>query len=73
MGPIVDRSKEHLGTSDRAIIAMRKGLLEAADTVERGGEPGAADPRDYADVRLTDVIVDERVDWADALSEGVLR
>ncbi len=29
MGPIYDRSKEHLGVSDTAVIAMRKFLLEA--------------------------------------------
>ena len=29
MGPIVDRSREHLGTSDRAIVTMRRLLLEA--------------------------------------------
>jgi hypothetical protein len=29
MGPIVDRSKEHLGTSDLPIIRMRRMLLEA--------------------------------------------
>src|SRR5262249_42135410 len=39
MGPIVDRSKEHLGTSDKAVIAMRQLLLEAVDAVEAGGSP----------------------------------
>jgi phthalate 4,5-dioxygenase len=39
MGPIYDRSREHLGTSDVAIIAARKLLLEACDDVERGQEP----------------------------------
>ena len=36
MGPIVDRSKEHLGTTDRAIITLRRMLLEAIAAVERG-------------------------------------
>jgi len=39
MGPIYDRSREHLGTSDVAIIAARRLLLEACDDVERGREP----------------------------------
>src|SRR5215469_5348890 len=39
MGGIVDRSKEHLGTSDRAIIAMRQLLLEAIDVAAAGGTP----------------------------------
>ncbi len=39
MGPIYVRSQEHLGTSDVAIIAARRLLLEACDDVERGKEP----------------------------------
>ena len=38
MGPIVDRTREHLGTSDVAIIRMRKRMLEALRRFE-GGEP----------------------------------
>ncbi len=38
MGPIVDRSKEHLGPADRAIIATRRLLL-------RGGRDGAGGRR----------------------------
>jgi len=34
MGAIVDRSKEHLGPADKAIIQMRKLLLQAARTVQ---------------------------------------
>ncbi|MBV9581850.1 MAG: aromatic ring-hydroxylating dioxygenase subunit alpha [Chloroflexi bacterium] len=39
MGSIFDRSQEHLGSSDVAIIAARKLLLQACDDVERGQEP----------------------------------
>ena len=39
MGVIADRSLERLGTSDRAIIAMRKLLLEAVKIVDDGGTP----------------------------------
>jgi phenylpropionate dioxygenase-like ring-hydroxylating dioxygenase large terminal subunit len=38
MGPIVDRSDEHLGTSDVAIIFMRKLLLRTAQRLEDGVE-----------------------------------
>ncbi len=38
-GPIVDRSKEHLGTSDRAVIAVRRCLLDAARSLADGHEP----------------------------------
>lgn len=38
-GPIHDRTREHLGRTDKAIIAYRRGLLQAIDAVERGERP----------------------------------
>ncbi|MBB44223.1 MAG: ring-hydroxylating oxygenase subunit alpha [Rhodospirillaceae bacterium] len=38
-GPIQDRTKEHLGTTDRAIIANRRTLLQRIDELENGKEP----------------------------------
>lgn len=44
MGPIQDRTREHLGTTDKVIMAHRRLLLQAIDTVQAGGEaPGVAD------------------------------
>ncbi|GAC1314550.1 MAG: hypothetical protein NVSMB2_04140 [Chloroflexota bacterium] len=42
MGPIVDRSKEHLGAADSAVIALRHILIKAARDLEEGTEPVAA-------------------------------
>jgi hypothetical protein len=43
MGAIADREREHLGTSDTAIIAMRRTLMNVAKALrERGEEPYAA-------------------------------
>jgi phthalate 4,5-dioxygenase oxygenase subunit len=39
MGPIQDRTREHLGTSDKVIMANRRMLLKAIDTVAAGGLP----------------------------------
>ncbi len=39
MGAIYDRSKEHLGVSDLAVIAVRKFLLNAVHSFQDGGEP----------------------------------
>lgn len=39
MGPIYDRTKEHLGYSDRTIIALRRLLLKAARDVQAGNDP----------------------------------
>ncbi|MBI5274825.1 MAG: aromatic ring-hydroxylating dioxygenase subunit alpha [Burkholderiales bacterium] len=45
MGAIQDRTREHLGTSDKVIMANRRLLLKAIETVQAGGlPPGAADP-----------------------------
>src|SRR6516225_5047547 len=39
MGPIADRSQEHLGQSDKAIVAYRRLLRSAMDAMEKGGSP----------------------------------
>jgi phthalate 4,5-dioxygenase len=41
MGQIYDRSREHLGTSDMAIIFMRRYLLRLAAQLQQGIEPKA--------------------------------
>src|SRR5262249_14596817 len=42
MGPLVDRTRERLGTSDTAIIAARRLLLQEIAALEQGQEPYAA-------------------------------
>ena len=45
MGPIQDRTREHLGTTDKVIMANRRQMLAAIDAVQSGGTaPFAADP-----------------------------
>jgi nitrite reductase/ring-hydroxylating ferredoxin subunit len=39
MGPIYDRRKEHLGSSDAAIISMRRRMLQAIKNLQEGREP----------------------------------
>lgn len=39
MGPIYDRSKEHLGAGDIAVIAVRKFLLQSVRALDTGKEP----------------------------------
>jgi 5,5'-dehydrodivanillate O-demethylase len=38
-GPIADRSKEHLGASDKGVMMMRRRFLAELESVESGGEP----------------------------------
>jgi hypothetical protein len=44
MGPITDRSKEHLGIGDLQIAAMRQFLLKAARDIENGADPPLTGP-----------------------------
>jgi phthalate 4,5-dioxygenase len=39
MGAIVDRTKEHLGTADMAVIALRRILIREAKNMAKGEEP----------------------------------
>ena len=63
MGPICDRSKEFLGTSDKAVVAMRRLLLDAVAVVEKGGVPRGVEPASYRDIRPHDRIVPPGEDW----------
>lgn len=48
MGSVANRAREHLGTTDAAIIAARRRLLDSARFVERGGTLDApASPDSY--------------------------
>jgi hypothetical protein len=48
-GRIMDRSKEHLGTTDRAVILMRRQLLKAVDDVTQGRDPLFVERDGHAD------------------------
>jgi len=50
-----DRSKEHLGSSDLAIITARKRLLNLAHDLQQGIEPFPASHGDVYRVRAMDV------------------
>ena len=65
MGPICDRSKEFLGTSDKAIVAMRRILLEGIAAAENGGIPRGVDAKTYRTVRPHDRMVPSGQTWKD--------
>jgi phthalate 4,5-dioxygenase oxygenase subunit len=57
MGPIVDRSKEHLGSSDKAIVILRRLMLEAIHSVEHGAVPPGLDPQSHRHIRPYDAVI----------------
>jgi phthalate 4,5-dioxygenase oxygenase subunit len=64
MGPIVDRSQEHLVPADVAVVRLRRRLLEAVKMVERGEEPPGNDIADYCRVRcLADTVIKKGDNW----------
>jgi hypothetical protein len=65
MGPIFDRSIEHLVPADRAVNSLRRLLLQAADRVEKGEILRL--PEDLTDVGAPDVFMvkQDRAKWRD--------
>ena len=67
MGGICDRSKEHLGYSDKTIIALRKMLLRAVSDVAEGKEPPHiirdAQDNDFSRLRSIKGVLPVGTDW----------
>jgi phenylpropionate dioxygenase-like ring-hydroxylating dioxygenase large terminal subunit len=68
MGPITDRSKEYLGATDRAVVTMRRMLLEAVDAVARGEPARGADPASHRNIRPFDKLVPPGADWRESFA-----
>ena len=64
MGPILDRTNEHLGTTDQMIIRTRRRLLAAARALAEDGTPppGVDNPASYHK-RSGQVILPRTADW----------
>jgi phenylpropionate dioxygenase-like ring-hydroxylating dioxygenase large terminal subunit len=63
MGPIVDRSREVLGSGDAAIVAFRRRLLAMADDVEAGREVAAPAHPHWYRVRSAGIVLEKGVDF----------
>src|SRR5262245_3070656 len=65
-GPVVDRSRERFGTSDTAIIHVRRRLIGAARALyESGTPPPGGDPRSFL-VRSASVVLAAGAPWLPA-------
>ena len=71
MGPIMDRTNEHLGTTDQMIIRTRRRYLAAAKALRDHGitPPGVDQPQAYRQ-RFGQVILPRNVDWWEATKEA---
>ena len=65
MGTLVDRTRERLGTSDTAIIAMRRLLLQEVRALRQGQEPFAAHHGDVYWVRSASTVLKRDVPFED--------
>jgi hypothetical protein len=73
MGEIFDRTGEHLGSSDLAVIAMRRRMLEAVtDLAERGEVPYEARNADNYRVRSAALVLPRDVAWNDGAADALL-
>jgi phthalate 4,5-dioxygenase len=71
MGPIQDRTKERLGTSDAGIIAARQRLIDAAVALRDAGEmPPALDPA-HQRVRSTSIVLPRDVPFQEGAREAM--
>jgi Rieske oxygenase family protein len=67
MGPIYDRSQEHLGTSDIMIIRTRLRLIRAAQALwDKAEVPPGVDRPEFYRQRSGGVILPRSVDWFEA-------
>ena len=76
MGEIADRTREHLGTSDKVIMANRRMLIKAIDDVQNGEPaPGMADAAQAAGMTGPDTVdgIAPAGDWQNWWQNEALR
>jgi phthalate 4,5-dioxygenase oxygenase subunit len=71
MGAIADRSIEHLGSSDVAIIAARRLLLQACEDVEQGRDP-VGSRLDVISARAAEMVLPHEKNWLEAMQEQLI-
>jgi hypothetical protein len=74
-GVIADRTQEHLGLTDRGVVAMRRQLIKAIEDLEAGKKPPLAraeepDPLSTLRVWVGTIKADESLDSWKAKAEG---
>jgi hypothetical protein len=70
MGPIQDRSKENLSSTDNGVIMARIRLQKAAMAVQQGGMPDGIDPATHR-VRSASLVLPENVSFFEAAADAL--
>ena len=71
MGPIYDRTQEHLGTTDAMVIFVRRRLLEAARALrEHGTVPANVDDPSLYRIRPASILLPEGESWVAATEKA---
>ena len=70
MGAFLDRSKEHLGVSDTAVIRFRRMMIDAAKRFNESGTtpPGLTAPIPYAELRAEEAMLPIDAGWHGTVS-----
>ena len=71
MGPIYDRTQEHLGTTDAMVIWMRRHLLDAARALRAEGTvPANVDDPSLYRIRPASIVLPEGESWVSATEKA---
>ena len=71
MGPIYDRTQEHLGTTDAMVIFVRRQLINAARALrEQGMVPANVEEPNLCRVRPASILLPEGESWITATEEA---
>ena len=70
MGPVVDRTEEHLGSTDKAIVAARLLLLQAARSIGKKIDPPGIGPSYYR-LRAIEKVLPHDAQWRVAMKDEI--
>ena len=74
MGPVMNRTKEHLVTADQGVMRLRRRILQSIKRMQDGGEPFGVMIPDLSKVVAGDFTVPMGTKWQDlAPANGALK
>jgi phthalate 4,5-dioxygenase len=71
MGFIYDRTREHLGHSDRLVAMTRRKLIAAARAMQDGAVPPGMNPKDYRQRPISTLLPRDVAAWTEAVAEVI--